>query len=140
MSDLNDKEQRACEALIVAAMLGITPEQLEAAMERHNSPKSVIAPFPPSDGRQWNCQCARCGSSCDIEVCEECDGEGVDGHDCGDDCCCCGWPDEDNMVCQYCHGDGDRWTCVSSSYWCQANPLPGRENVERGQIEWFVEE
>lgn len=24
---------------------------------------SLIAPLPPSDGRDWDCQCARCGSS-----------------------------------------------------------------------------
>lgn len=40
--------------------------------------------------------------------CENCD-DGLDGHDCGDDICCCLNP-EDNVTCQYCGGKGG-WRC-----------------------------
>ena len=30
--------------------------------------------------------------------------------------------------------------CMSSPEWCEANPLPGRELVKRGEIEWFTTE
>ena len=39
------------------------------------------------------------------EVCWECGGEGVNGHDCGEDCCPCLEPEE-NMTCQTCDGKG----------------------------------
>jgi hypothetical protein len=47
--------------------------------------------------------CARCGC-CEMttEECEQCD-EGLDGHDCGEDTCCCEFP-EDNLRCQFCSG------------------------------------
>lgn len=94
----------------------------------------------PEDGRDWDCLCARCGSSVDWEPCTTCGGEGVDGHYCGEDCCCCLYPD-DNMPCDLCDGEGGFRVCISSPEWCQANPLPGRESIERGRIEWFpVEE
>jgi hypothetical protein len=41
----------------------------------------------------------------DWEPCSECDGEGVAGHDCGEDSCPCLNP-EDNMKCQTCNGEG----------------------------------
>ena len=37
--------------------------------------------------------------------CWNCGGEGVDGHDCGDDCCVCADP-EDNVRCHVCRGKG----------------------------------
>jgi hypothetical protein len=94
-----------------------------------------IGPRPPNDGKQYDCQCARCGSSVLTERCDQCE-DGFDGHDCGEDCCCCLYP-EDNMVCQYCDGAGFWRQCLSSPEWCQANPLPGRKDVERGEVEWF---
>lgn len=42
--------------------------------------------------------------------CYECGGEGVSGHDCGEDCCCCLYP-EDNMRCDICRGRGGWWRC-----------------------------
>ena len=36
----------------------------------------IIQPLPPRDGRDYACQCARCGSSCDYYHCEYCDGDG----------------------------------------------------------------
>lgn len=93
----------------------------------------------PNDGRYYEAQCARCGSSLDFDDCEVCNGEGVDGHDCGEDCCCCLYP-EDNVPCSYCHGYGSYPQCLSSEEWCQAHPLPGREQTPRNTPEWYVVE
>lgn len=40
-----------------------------------------------------------------FETCTNCGGSGLDGHDCGEDTCCCLYPDE-NMICQECFGAG----------------------------------
>jgi hypothetical protein len=100
----------------------------------------TIAEHPPDEmyasGLEIDCQCARCGSSMSTEHCQECE-DGFDGHDCGEDCCCCLHP-EDNVECQYCRGTGVRHICLSSPEWCGANPLPGREDVQRGAIEWYT--
>jgi len=55
--------------------------------------------------------CARCGC-CEMvtEECEQCD-EGLDGHDCGEDCCCCEDP-EPNLPCQFCSGRGYFMVCL----------------------------
>ena len=79
-------------------------------------------------------QCARCGSSVEFEDCWNCGGEGMSGHDCGEDCCCCADP-EDNVRCDICHGKCSFGRCLSRAEWCEANPLPGREKVMRGEIE-----
>ena len=39
------------------------------------------------------------------EECDECGGEGVAGHDCGEDTCACANPQE-NVRCQTCNGEG----------------------------------
>lgn len=98
--------------------------------------ETTISDRPPNDGREYDCQCARCGSSCDYEHCGQCE-DGFSDHDCGDDCCCCLYP-EPNVVCDLCDGYGGWHNCLPSPEWCKANPLPGRESVERGKIEWFV--
>ncbi len=56
--------------------------------------------------------CPRCGC-CEMawEECENCGGEGVSGHDCGEDCCCCIDP-EDNVPCDYCDGAGGYYICL----------------------------
>jgi hypothetical protein len=38
--------------------------------------------------------------------CFQCFGEGMHGHECGDDICCCADPDEDNVPCDICNGHG----------------------------------
>lgn len=92
----------------------------------------VIRPFPHSDGGEWECQCARCGSSADWRECEECD-DGYVEDDWGDDVV----PEMHTVPCQFCRGHGGDYWCMSSREYCEANPLPGRESVERGKIEWF---
>jgi len=100
------------------------------------APDPLIAELPPSDGKDYDCQCARCGSSVVWQDCTQCGGEGMHGHDCGDDTCCCLYPDE-NIECGICDGVGGWRLCLSSTDWCKANPLEGREQVPRGKIEWF---
>lgn len=95
----------------------------------------IISDFPPQDGKDYECQCARCGSSADFIRCENCD-DGFDGHDCGEDCCACAYP-EDNVVCDICHGHCGWYACMSSPEWCKENPMDGREDIGRGNIEWF---
>lgn len=41
-------------------------------------------------------------------TCEECGGDGLNGHDCGEDPCPCLLPD-DNVDCTLCDGDGGWW-------------------------------
>lgn len=100
----------------------------------------AIAEHPPDEmyqaGLELDCQCARCGSSVDSEHCDQCE-DGFSGHDCGEDCCCCAFP-FDNVPCDVCRGQGVWRRCMSSPEFCNANPLPGREGIERGQIEWFT--
>lgn len=99
--------------------------------------KTQIGGMPPQDGREWYCQCARCGSSLDRVRCENCGGDGVTGHNCGDDTCCCLDP-EDNVTCGSCRGECGFWQCLSSTDWCQQHPLRGRELVERSTPEWYL--
>ena len=95
----------------------------------------VIADQPPRDGRYWDCQCARCGSSLVFVDCDNCGGDGVSGHDCGEDCCCCADPEE-NETCDWCFGAGGHWQCYARAEWCEAHPGTGREDVKRGTVEW----
>lgn len=90
---------------------------------------------PLDDGSEEDCQCARCGSSCYFADCYECGGEG-EVQDCRD--WNLGGLIEDYMTCRHCRGTGGWWICCSGADWCEANPIPGRESIERGQIEWFT--
>jgi hypothetical protein len=78
---------------------------------------SIIAAAPPNDGREWGCQCARCGASCGHERC------GCNGSD---------------PQCEECSGHGGWWGCLARPEWCLAHPINGRESLKRGPIEWFV--
>lgn len=80
--------------------------------------------------------CARCGSDVERILCDECDGDGVSGHDCGEDCCNCLDP-EPNVQCGRCLGAGGWWHCLATPEWCAAHPLPGRENIERSTAEKY---
>ena len=100
-------------------------------------PQTVIGGSPQNDGREWDCQCARCGSSIDWEACTNCGGDGLVGHDCGEDCCCCLYP-EDNVVCDICRGECSFPVCISGYTWCLLHPLPGRLEIEPDTPEWFT--
>jgi hypothetical protein len=91
----------------------------------------------PSDGRDWDAQCGRCGSSLTFESCGHCLGDGLAGHDCGEDTCCCLEPVE-NVPCEICGGVGGFPLCISSEGYCQAHPMKDREEVARSTPEWFV--
>lgn len=69
-------------------------------------------------------QCARCGSSLFYEPCEFCPA--------------CGWYGSFDPTCPRCHGTGSVPWCCSSDEWCQANPLPGREDTPRHTPEEFT--
>jgi hypothetical protein len=116
-------------------------EQIETslapAMLSETTRDLIIQDFPPADGREYDCQCARCGSSADYQQCEQCAGDGYDHHDCGEDCCMCMYP-EDNVPCDICGGRGGWYRCMSSREYCEANSLPGRQHIGRGKIEWFL--
>src|ERR1041385_316790 len=90
---------------------------------------------PRDDASEEECCCARCGSDVTFEDCYNCE-DGYSYHDCGEDCCCCIDP-EPNVLCDICRGRGGWSVCISSPEWCEANPLPGREGIERGKVEWF---
>lgn len=53
--------------------------------------------------------CEKCGNSLSWRDCWNCD-EGFSHHDCGEDCCCCLYP-EDNVECDICEGEGGWWQC-----------------------------
>lgn len=101
------------------------------------SADSMIARRPPDDGQEWDAQCARCGSSTGRVQCGACGG--------------CGWIDDggawDDLAdeegeaavrCEACGGAGGWRRCLSDAPWCEAHPLAGRADVERGAVEWFA--
>lgn len=53
------------------------------------------------------CQCCSAG----FEECWQCGGDGVFGHDCGEDSCCCLEP-EDDEICEICGGVGAFKMCL----------------------------
>ena len=85
----------------------------------------------PRDGREWDCQCARCGSSCYVVDCDNCGGEGEIEDE---DWQCAG----EFHRCDWCGGEGGHWACGSSADWCEAHPNDGRADVKRGTVEWFT--
>lgn len=108
-------------------------------------PDRIIGPHAPHDGRWWECQCARCGSSTDDgESCWQCGGEAHLGSDCIDDLCHggeCIHGDSGVILCDICQGEGCLPPrCLSGADWCEAHPMAGREDVKRGTLEWFVVE
>ena len=58
--------------------------------------------------------CEECGC-CELftHACEQCDGDGVYGHHCGEDCCCCLDPEE-NEPCDLCDGRGWFKACLGN--------------------------
>lgn len=92
----------------------------------------------PQDGREWDCQCARCGSTLTWESCGACGGDG---------CTAPGelyeqdplWYDMDDIqVCHECGGEAWFPNCISSPEYCEGNPIVGRESIPRHTPEWFA--
>ena len=54
--------------------------------------------------------CKKCLNQMEHTDCDECGGDGLTEHDCGDDTCCCLDP-EPNVECWVCDGLGGWWTC-----------------------------
>ena len=54
--------------------------------------------------------CEECESPVLWVECEACGGEGVYGHDCGEDCCACLYPEE-NEPCSMCGSAGGWYVC-----------------------------
>jgi hypothetical protein len=72
-------------------------------------------------GDDEDCQCARCGSSTIWFDCDNCGGEGeIEDDD---------WQCEGEYYrCDWCKGKGGWHRCGSSKAFCEAHPMPGREN------------
>lgn len=79
-----------------------------------------------SDPNNQDCQCARCGSSCNFRDCWTCGSAGEVEEDCGDDA----WPETDYVLCRSCGGTGGSWHCISGPEWCNAHPMEGRESIK----------
>lgn len=83
----------------------------------------------PDDDRP----CPTCNESLEWVVCQVCDGDGVFGHDCGEDNCPCLEP-EDNVACYQCGGDGGWWICPNSH--CSETVVTGTPDlVLAGHVE-----
>ena len=76
-------------------------------------------------------QCARCGSSADWMLCDDCDFTGYEEYDDGDGIV----PDMHSRPCFTCGGEGGWARCLSDAKWCEDHPIPGREATPRGRIE-----
>lgn len=98
----------------------------------------VIGDKPPNDGREWECQCARCGSSVEWERCGSCGGDGITGPGELYEQDPLWYSPEDYENCHQCDGESSWAFCCSGAEWCEANPIPGREAIKRGEIEWFT--
>ncbi len=56
--------------------------------------------------------CPECEYELAWECCYQCDGSSVYGHDCGEDCCACLEPEE-NEPCDECSGIGGWYYCAN---------------------------
>jgi hypothetical protein len=54
--------------------------------------------------------CEKCQNEKSWRDCWNCGGDGFSDHDCGDDSCCCLFP-EDNVECDICSGEGGFRVC-----------------------------
>lgn len=89
----------------------------------------------PKDGRKWDYQCARCGSSLIWERCCVCGGEGVEDVEDDENF----WYESGTCVpCSQCNGQASFPCCLSSIEFCEMNPLAGREHIKRDTVEWFT--
>lgn len=73
--------------------------------------------------------CERCGGATEMVDCDECAGEGVSHHDCGEDTCVC-LDKSDNVECAICEGAGFWNRCIKSIERC----LEDAEDAERARL------
>lgn len=71
---------------------------------------SIAYDNDPIDEREETCERCKCCELVHVE-CPTCNGAGVDGHECGEDCCNCLQP-EDNVACETCEGVGGWMACL----------------------------
>lgn len=121
------------ECSLGAASEHVRPSGLVAALDGIEQAATTGWSGPPNtpaqaEAMEQDCQCARCGSSCGWVDCSDCD-HGIVYDDTE------GWDEVER--CMICGGFGGWYICLSSAEWCEANPLPGRESTERGEIEWY---
>ena len=87
-----------------------------------------IGRHQPDYDREWECQCARCGSSLGFEICDACGGDGFVEEE-----------DYDEIErCGQCNGKQGYSFCLSSDEYCDENPMEGREDVKGSTPEWFT--
>lgn len=103
-------------------------------MSDPTDPRDVVGdylaePGPATPTTEWECQCARCGSSMDWQDCSECGGEG-EMHE------GMGTGESEWFRCENCKGRGGWNRCLSTLEWCERHPMPGREDVE---VRWAAE-
>lgn len=81
---------------------GVNQQVFDEAHDQHGDPEALFV-------REL---CPRC-KCCQLEFveCDNCGGEGVTDHECGDDSCCCLEP-VDNVACFVCDGDGSFDLCL----------------------------
>ena len=58
---------------------------------------------------KYDPECPTCGGTLDWEDCHSCE-DGYSHHDCGEDTCCCLYPD-DNVECDVCDGNSGWYRC-----------------------------
>lgn len=92
----------------------------------------------PKDGRQWEAQCARCGSTLEWIACSACDGEGETAYGELYEQDPLWYLPSDTKPCHQCGGQASFPACISSEGWCKANPLPGREETPSSTPEWYA--
>lgn len=74
--------------------------------------------------------CAKCGSELEWIDCDTCGCTGFDGHECGEDTCCCAEP-EDNRQCGTCEGNGGWSLCPNRTRADHATPTPQEKGGPR---------
>ena len=67
--------------------------------------------------------CAVCGAAFALETCWKCMGEGG-FHECGEDTCACLAPDDLDVICAECHGEGEYLVCPDAQH--HPKPEPAR--------------
>lgn len=95
----------------------------------------AIGERPPNDGRWYDANCARCGSSTTSQECDSCGGQGVTV-DLADEFSFCEL-EPNKSICQSCGGLGRFYICDRQRLECEAMPIAGREQYARGVIEWI---